>query len=78
MNAEGHYDDSQDIETCFKVASALKRRLFKIGGSLNVIGGDNIDDGQVAIICAIHAENVEQMLQKILTARRTATRRLLS
>jgi hypothetical protein len=78
MNAEEHHDDFQDVETCSKVASALKRRLFKIGESLNVEGGDHINDGQAAIICAIYAQNVEKMLQKMLTARRAATRKRLS
>lgn len=78
MNDEEHHDDAEDIQECLKVASALKRRLFKIGRSLNVVGGDRIDDGQVAIVCAAYARTVEQMLQTVLIERRTAARRRLS
>jgi hypothetical protein len=78
MNGAEHHDDVEDIEHCFKVASALKKRLFKIGRSLNVVGGDRIDDGQVAIVCAAYARTVEQMLQTVLIERRTAARRRLS
>jgi hypothetical protein len=73
-----HHDQSQDIEACLKLAGSLKRRLSKIGESLNVVGGNLIDDAQISIICAAHARTVEALLQNIVKARHISSNRLLS
>jgi hypothetical protein len=61
-----------------KLARLLKGRLSQIGESLNIVGGNHIEDARIAIICAAHAKTVEAMLGNILTAQDIATCKPLS